>query len=207
MQRFTWDKHCSHRSTERVSSSYAPIRGSKSHHKNARKGKQQGHTISGSKSKCSQGMGERRTVKIAGDLLSQAVASEFEKPPTPTGSARCRGFQWPASIVVEVDALEDLKFLFWGSDERLCSYVVTCFYKSVDHLCHRPVEAQMAFEEQMIWSNLLLTTIVFQPTVTRWRQHLPIRNSSPFALFLCLSSYTSAKRPKRSITKSYSCFL
>lgn len=108
MQRFTWDKHCSHRSTERVSSSYAPIRGSKSHHKNARKGKQQGHTISGSKSKCSQGMGERRTVEIAGDLLSQAVASGFEKPPTPTGSARCRGFQWPASIVVEVDAPEGL---------------------------------------------------------------------------------------------------
>lgn len=49
-----------------------------------------------------------RSVEIAGDLLSQVVASRFEKPPTPTGWAGCRGSQWPASIVVEVDALKDL---------------------------------------------------------------------------------------------------
>lgn len=38
------------------------------------------------------------------------MASRFEKPPTPSGWAGCRGSQWPTSIVVKVGALEDLLY-------------------------------------------------------------------------------------------------
>jgi hypothetical protein len=108
MQRFTWGKHCSHRSTERVSSSDAPIRGSKSHHKNAQKGKQQQRTHQRIHIEMQPRDGGKTYRRNCGDLLSQATTSRFEKPPILTGWAGCQGSQWPASIVVEVDAPEGL---------------------------------------------------------------------------------------------------